>query len=173
MVSLIGYLLYKGKKPVVTQGAGYRQISNVKLTYYYVVDLALGSVPIYDTDGVRITSLSSASFNALKTEGTGKLPDGRIVHWQTGSTCDVRPAGSSAHGSRSNPLTPMASIATDSTVIPFGSVVYIVSLGIWTTAEDVGGRIKGAHIDLFTGTASKARPYLGTNTTDLIIFDIA
>jgi 3D (Asp-Asp-Asp) domain-containing protein len=168
----IGWFLSKNKPAKIFQGVGYRQISNAKLTYYYVVDLVLGNVPIYTTSGVRIASLSSSSFNALKTEGTGKLPDGRIVHWQYGSTCDVRPAGSQAYGSRSNRLTPMASIATDTTVIPFGSVVYITALGIWVTADDVGGRIKGAHIDLFTGTASVARRYLSTTSTDLIVFDI-
>lgn len=170
-VGAISWLLYKNKPAKISQGTGYRQISNAKLTYYYVADLVLGSVPIYTTNGSRIASISPASFSALKMEGTGKLPDGRLVHWQSGSTCDVRPAGSRVYGSRSNPLTPMESIATDPKVIPFGSVVYITALGIWVTADDVGGWIKGAHIDLFTGTASKARPYLSTTTTDLIVFD--
>ena len=39
-------------------------------------------------------------------------------------------------------------IAVDTSVIPFGTEVYIVGLG-WRTAEDRGGAIRGATIDIF------------------------
>ena len=68
-------------------------------------------------------------------------------------------------GSKNNPLIPFVSIATDPKVIPFGKRVYIkeavglryvvgnqewIHDGIFR-ADDVGGAIKGNHIDVFLG----------------------
>ncbi len=48
-------------------------------------------------------------------------------------------------------------IATDPTVIPYGSRVYIPALGKTFIAEDCGGGIKGNRIDIFMETEREAR----------------
>ena len=46
-------------------------------------------------------------------------------------------------------------IATDPSVIPFGTVVYIEGLGI-RIAQDVGGAVRNNHIDVFFRTHEEA-----------------
>jgi membrane-bound lytic murein transglycosylase len=62
------------------------------------------------------------------------------------------------------PITPNASIATDPTSIPTGTVTLLnvpATSACGTTssiavAQDIGGRIKGAHIDMYTGAGAPA-----------------
>ena len=62
------------------------------------------------------------------------------------------------------PITPNASIATDPTSIPTGTVTLlnVPAMGACRTtssiavAQDIGGRIKGAHIDRYTGAGPDA-----------------
>jgi membrane-bound lytic murein transglycosylase len=62
------------------------------------------------------------------------------------------------------PITPNASIATDPTSIPTGTITLLnvpATSACKTTssiavAQDIGGRIKGAHIDRYTGAGSSA-----------------
>jgi 3D (Asp-Asp-Asp) domain-containing protein len=49
-------------------------------------------------------------------------------------------------------------VAVDPTVIPLGSRVYIEGVGE-RIAEDIGGGIKGHHIDLYLPTVTKARVF--------------
>jgi len=46
-------------------------------------------------------------------------------------------------------------IATDPSVIPIGTVLYIDGLGI-RVAQDIGGAVRGRHIDVFFGSHSGA-----------------
>ena len=46
-------------------------------------------------------------------------------------------------------------IAVDTSVLPFGTEVYIVGLG-WYTAEDTGSAVKGKHIDVYYDNHSMA-----------------
>lgn len=73
-------------------------------------------------------------------------------------------------GTAGIPLTPMASIAVDPDVIPLGSKVWISAPGIntLTIAQDTGGAIKGARIDLFTGTGSAAGEVAGMLNTTVV-----
>ena len=57
-------------------------------------------------------------------------------------------------------------IATDITVIPFGTVVYIN--GHEYVAEDKGGAVKGNHIDVFFSTHREARDF-GRQTAEVTI----
>jgi len=64
------------------------------------------------------------------------------------------------------PITPNASIATDPTSIPTGTVTLLNvparsacnTISSMAVAQDIGGRIKGAHVDRYTG----AGPVAGT-----------
>lgn len=75
-------------------------------------------------------------------------------------------------GSRNNELRPFYSLATDPKVIPFGTIVFIPeAVGVkyflegeerthdgYFRADDVGGAIKGNHIDVFIGNVSGGLP---------------
>jgi len=60
------------------------------------------------------------------------------------------------------PVTPNASIATDPTSIPTGTVINVPATNACKTAssvavaQDIGRRIKGAHIDRYTGAGPGA-----------------
>jgi 3D (Asp-Asp-Asp) domain-containing protein len=74
-------------------------------------------------------------------------------------------------GSRHRVLRPDVSIAVDPTVIPLGTALYLAELdGLvppgrtepltgCVSADDVGGAIKGTHIDLFVGTRQRWRAW--------------
>ena len=49
-------------------------------------------------------------------------------------------------------------VAVDPTVIPLGSKIYIEGLGE-RIAEDIGGGVKGHHIDVYLGTLPQARHF--------------
>ena len=86
------------------------------------------------------------------------------VHYNP-STVFYQP-GVSYEGVDHIPITPNASIATDPTSIPTGTVTLINvpatnacnTSSSMTVAQDIGGRIKGAHVDRYTG----AGPVAGT-----------
>src|SRR6266550_2331440 len=70
-------------------------------------------------------------------------------------------AGEWGRGAFGRPLVPYRSIAVDPRVVPRGTRVYIQELdGMplpdgsmhdgWVTADDIGGRIRGQHFDIFT-----------------------
>jgi membrane-bound lytic murein transglycosylase A len=84
------------------------------------------------------------------------------VHYNP-STVFYRP-GASYEGVEHVPVTPNASIATDPASIPTGAVTLInvpaasacKSVSSLAVAQDIGGRIKGAHIDIYTGAGVSA-----------------
>jgi membrane-bound lytic murein transglycosylase len=73
-------------------------------------------------------------------------------------------SGVSYEGVDHIPLTPNASIATDPTSIPTGTVTLLnmsatnacKTASSLAVAQDIGGRIKGAHIDIYTGAGHPA-----------------
>jgi membrane-bound lytic murein transglycosylase len=84
------------------------------------------------------------------------------VHYNP-STVFYRP-GIGYEGVDHIPVTPNASIATDPTSIPTGTVTLLnvpasnacKSLSSMAVAQDIGGRIKGLHIDVYTGAGPSA-----------------
>jgi membrane-bound lytic murein transglycosylase len=72
--------------------------------------------------------------------------------------------GVSYEGVDQLPLTPNASIATDPTSIPTGTVTLLnvpatnacKTISSMAVAQDIGGRIKGPHIDVYTGAGPSA-----------------
>ena len=85
-------------------------------------------------------------------------------------------------GSQSNPLEPFVSIATDTSVIPFGTVLYSPELdgvslpGSWgihdgcLRADDVGGAIIDMHIDWFVGLKSNYQDLVGPVPDQLYLY---
>ena len=91
--------------------------------------------------------------------------------------------GVNGDGVRGYKLVPYRTIATDPAVVPTGSAVYLPSArGVevriddqvvvhdgWFFAADVGGAIRGAHIDTFTGTTLRPRLPHVTNRADQVV----
>jgi membrane-bound lytic murein transglycosylase A len=84
------------------------------------------------------------------------------VHYNP-STVFYRP-GVGYEGVDHIPVTPNASIATDPTSIPTGTVTLLnvsgasacKSVSSMAVAQDIGGRIKGLHVDVYTGAGPAA-----------------
>ena len=75
-------------------------------------------------------------------------------------------------------LTPNASIATDPTSIPTGTVTLLnvpaasacKSVSSMAVAQDIGGRIKGAHIDMYTGAGTPAGAKANSSNNSGFVF---
>jgi membrane-bound lytic murein transglycosylase A len=67
-------------------------------------------------------------------------------------------------GSLGVPLTAGRSIATDPTLVPSGRIAYLVTPSVrrFVVAQDVGGGVKGAHVDLFVGPGAAAEAFAGS-----------
>ena len=117
-----------------------------------------------DPIGEVISKVSEAGANALKAPELLM----RATYYYIGGGVGRR--GRDSMGCR---VVPMRTMATDPRVVPKGSIVFIketVGLpmpgggahdGFWY-ASDVGGAIKGKHIDLYTGAgAGSARSLVG------------
>jgi membrane-bound lytic murein transglycosylase A len=84
------------------------------------------------------------------------------VHYNP-STVFYRP-GVGYEGVDHIPVTPNASIATDPTSIPTGTVTLLnvpaasacKTVSSMAVAQDIGGRIKGLHVDIYTGAGPSA-----------------
>lgn len=147
------------------------------LTYYWVTHESdfdpAPTTKIGTCSGQTIATVPTKFANALKLEGSGKLLDDRMVNiggCSCGGGYDCFAVLDAARfgwgqGSRGNALVPFSSIATDTSVLPFGTVVYAPALdGValpgggthdgCLRAADVGGGIDGAHFDWFVGLES-------------------
>ena len=69
---------------------------------------------------------------------------------QLGQSLPITATGTAARAGRT--------VAVDPTVIPLGSRIYIEGIGE-RIAEDVGGGVKGHHIDVYLGTVPQARDF--------------
>ena len=69
---------------------------------------------------------------------------------QTGQALPITATGTAARAGRT--------VAVDPRIIPLGSKIYIEGLGE-RIAEDVGGGVKGHHIDVYLGTLPQARVF--------------
>ncbi len=65
---------------------------------------------------------------------------------------------------------PKHTIAVDPHLIPLGSLVYIDGIG-YRVAEDVGGAIRGKHIDIFFHDDSEARIFGVKEHVKVFVFD--
>jgi len=139
---------------------------------------------LYDDACQAIITVTAKFSDSVCIEGSGRLSDGRMINYEQSCSCGRPcPTGGivcysvlDIHefpwgmGAASNALQPLVSLAVDKNVIPLGQIVY---LPVWdgvkvpavdglggTThdgcfrADDVGGSIRGMHVDLFAGSAN-------------------
>ncbi len=179
---VVGAVLLAGCVPPYYGGPSWEheRLGSFKVTYYWVADEK-------DHPGERTETITglpdtyTAGFKkALATEGTGRLLDGRIVNSAGGGKYAFTKTRWGL-GCKGQPLVPFKSIATDPGVIPTGSFIHIAAFagkrmphgGVHDgrfVADDVGGSIKGRHIDIFVGQLSvwrKVRATIGAETVDV------
>lgn len=176
----------KGAEPRPGPGDTGQAFGRLWITYYWLVEQRdypgdLDTV-LFDSSCEPIATSSAAFSDELCIEGSGRLNDGRVVNYASTCACgrecpnggrvcyeEVPPESFPwGKGSRSNPLIPLRSIATDPSLLPFGTHVYIKEfdgaaipahgeLGGFIhdgcfRADDVGTAIEGTHIDIFAGS---------------------
>lgn len=152
-------------------------------------------IEVRDINGKPLgPKLSKKKWCNLAMEGTGFI-DGHTFNYAGTSTkhvvkCDHTPSGRVKFyvtkykygvGSRNNPLRPFVSVACDQKIYPFGTRFFIPSArgvllpdgtvhGGYFVCEDVGGLIKGNHIDVFIGEYSK-NPFEFISSNELKTFE--
>ena len=179
--------------PVLRYHGADRSLDGLKpnaivLTTYGVADLvpAENGVPIRDKKDAVLARLTPASARELEVEGSGRLPDGRVLNvFDEDGHYRFLPQGVLATGTGGRHLTPWRSVAADQgtqggkkpwkddvtrggPLLPVGTVLYIPDLvgmrlpdgalhdGL-VIVEDTGGAIYGAHLDLFVGRKADRR----------------
>ena len=151
-------------------------------TYYYLAEESAHTGPatsnLYDPNCEVLATVSSSFATSACIEGTARLNDGRVLSYFLPCSCggpcsfcwsvmnpDTHPWGK---GSQNNALEPLRSWATDTSLIPFGTVLYVEEwdglelpnpdgLGGYAhdgcfRADDVGGAINNYHVDIFAGS---------------------
>jgi 3D (Asp-Asp-Asp) domain-containing protein len=144
------------------------------------------AVALKSAECQTIKDVPRGFFEAVCVQGSGTLSGGQTVSFakrdcgcaevcpRTGQkicfdALDARqfPYGRGATG---NPITPLSSVAVDTSVIPLGTMIYIPELdgmprdressalhdGCFI-AQDRGLRVKGKHVDVFTGDTTTTR----------------
>jgi 3D (Asp-Asp-Asp) domain-containing protein len=152
-------------------------------TYYDFPSEGAGSkdATIFDASCVPVARVTTDFHNRVCVQGSGKLSTGATVSFARrdcacASVCprtgqkicferldaSLYPHGRGAMGS---PITPLRTVAVDSSVIPLGTPLYIPDLaGVARPdgslhdgcfmAEDRGIKVVGRHVDVFTGDPS-------------------
>jgi 3D (Asp-Asp-Asp) domain-containing protein len=129
---------------------GWDDLGDFRLTAYVLAQEAeFGeSAPVDDVCGLEGTWPHAFLFDqGVRLQGSGRARDGRIVHYRGGGCFEVLdcPLTASGRCARSD-----RTVAVDPRVIPMGSELLIEGLGR-RRAEDVGGGIRGNHIDVYYG----------------------
>lgn len=129
-------------------------------------------VTLYGESCRPIADVTREFSRRLALQGTGQLADGRVLNvWGT-CHCATTPcyqvtSTTWGTGGGGRPLVPFRSVAVDPGVVPLGTALYIPMLdgklmpgrAPWggfvhdgcVVAADVGGNVRGAQLDLFTG----------------------
>ncbi len=129
---------------------GWTELGAFKLTAYVLAQEQHADGPLVDAPcGLDGQYREDFLFgDGVKLQGSGLTVDGRIVHW-AGDDCfeETRCVRTATRAC----ATPDRTVAVDPDVIPLGSELLIEGVGL-RLAEDVGGRIRGQHIDVYYGT---------------------
>jgi len=166
-----------------SQGLDFRSGERFRNTYYDFPreDTGTKDAAIYDATCKLITNVTREFHDRVCVQGSGRLSTGETVSFakrncDCAETCPrtsqkicferLDPARfPTGRGALGKPITPLRSIAVDSSVIPLGTVVFIPEFkglelpsggkhdGCFI-AEDRGLKVVGRQIDIFTGDPS-------------------
>lgn len=162
-----------------------------KMTYYWTYDSKTEpvtpeniTVNLQTTDNEVIASVDQALAKRISMEGSGFLPDGRLINlandydWPAARffvvDTTIAPYG---YDSQSGPLVPWKTVAVDPTVIPLNSDVYITEFnGLelpdgsfhdgWFKATDTSHSFSGKWIDVFCATYENYQWMIGRVSLD-------
>jgi 3D (Asp-Asp-Asp) domain-containing protein len=130
-------------------------------------------VPLLRCDGSELARVSSSFGSAVRMQGSGRLCDGRVVSIRKLSPAcfaEVPPSMRFGVTASGRAAIPFRSIAVDPSVFPLGHWYYVAALDGRSVpasgegadlapfvhdgcvrADDVGGGVRGAHVDWFVG----------------------
>ena len=166
-------------------GGGGRPLGTFRNTYYDFpreADHSGAAVSLMNATCQPIAQVPRTFFEAVCVQGSGSLKRGGTVSFSRRDCpcADVCPRTGQkicfdaldpaafpwGRGAAGTPITPMRTLAADTTVLPMGTVVYIPELdgaprndagGVIDgcfVVEDRGLRVQGEHVDIFTGFAA-------------------
>ena len=169
-------------------GGGGRPLGTFRNTYYDFPserDFSGPALALMNGACQPIAQVPRAFYEAVCVQGSGALKSGGTVSFskrdcacaevcpRTGQKIcfDALDKGAFPYGRGANgtPISPMRSVAADTSVLPMGTVIYIPELdgaprgesGETTdgcfVVEDRGLRVKGEHVDIFTGAATQTQ----------------
>lgn len=146
-------------------------------------DFAGAKVPIKNARCETISQVPRAFFESVCVQGSGTLSNGATISFaKRDCSCAENCPRTDQHicfdvldpqsfpwgrGAAGKAITPLVTVAVDSDVIPLGTAVYVPELDGMArdlegksfhdgcfVAQDRGVRVKGKHLDIFTGHAS-------------------
>jgi len=178
-------LTLSGTKPVPDGPLDGQLLGVFRNTYYDFpaeADFQGGKVPLMNRSCQAIRSVPKAFYEAVCVQGSGTLTTGATVSFakrdcSCASVCERtgqricfdeldRQSFPWGRGAMGKAITPLRSVAVDSSVVPLGTPLYILELdGVprqpggapldgCFVAEDRGMKVQGQHVDIFTGNAS-------------------
>lgn len=174
-----------GAKPAVDGPVDGQLLGVFRNTYYDFpaeVDFTGKPVPLMNRSCQPIRSVPKGFYDAVCVQGSGTLTTGATVSFakrdcSCASVCERtgqkicfdeldRASFPWGRGALGKAITPLRTVAVDSSVVPLGTSLYILELdGVprqpggtpldgCFVAEDRGMKVQGQHVDIFTGNAS-------------------
>ena len=158
-------------------------------TYYDFpreIDHKGARTPVFDAECKEIARVPRGFHDAVCVQGSGRLARGATISFakRDCACAEVCPRSGQkicfealdpatfphGRGATGKAITPMRTVAVDSTVLPLGTVVFLPELEGAPTSEDGSGshdgcfvaedrgiRVKGEHLDIFTGSEAMTR----------------
>jgi 3D (Asp-Asp-Asp) domain-containing protein len=168
-------------------GGGGKVLGTFRNTYYDFPrekDHSGEAISLMDATCKPIAQVPRSFYEAVCVQGSGALAKGGTVSFakRDCACAEVCPRTGQricfdaldpqrfpfGRGATGNPITPFRTIAADTSVLPMGTVVYIPELdgapresgdpidGCFVV-EDRGMKVKGEHVDIFTGSRSATK----------------